>query len=410
MPHSRRTLSLEDVVRLCGAAFTPNGSGLFGLEMEWPVWGGPSADGRATAEVVSRLEGAPLPAGGRLTFEPGGQVELSGKPQRTIGAALSAARTDAQAIQHLFKAEGYVCRTTAVDVLRAPRRILDRPRYRAMESFFGASGQAGTWMMCNTASTQVNVSHAEHDPFERWHLLSMLSPVLLACFANSPGLDGSGQRWASLRQGIWASIDPSRTRAVVSLDETPAQAWASYALAADVMLIGAVAEGGPATPVSPGLTLAHWVDAGHPAGWPTEEDVRYHVTTLFPPVRPRGWLEVRVVDALPAWLREACALVVATACLPEASRELLGRIPDTRGLEIEAARHGMAHPLLAEAATHLINVVSDHVGALTADPEHLAVLDEFSERYVHAGRCPADDGTRIRIPVSLTAAEELVAV
>ena len=65
------------------------------------------------------------------------------------------------------------------------------------------------------------------------------------------------------------------------------------------------------------LPFARWIHEGHELGWPTLDDFAYHLTTLFPPVRPRGWLELRVVDALPdAWWPVAVA--VTTALLDDA--------------------------------------------------------------------------------------------
>src|SRR5207247_12883 len=51
-------------------------------------------------------------------------------------------------------------------------------------------------------------------------------------------------------------------------------------------------------PILDGLTLAEWVEHGHALGWPTDADVLEHLTTLFPPVRPRGFLELRTIDSL----------------------------------------------------------------------------------------------------------------
>ena len=48
------------------------------------------------------------------------------------------------------------------------------------------------------------------------------------------------------------------------------------------------------------LSFADWITGGHELGWPTEDDLAYHLTTLFPPIRPRGWLELRMVDSLPS--------------------------------------------------------------------------------------------------------------
>ena len=51
-------------------------------------------------------------------------------------------------------------------------------------------------------------------------------------------------------------------------------------------------------PVFDDMTLCEWIERGHPLGWPTEADLTEHLTTLFPPVRPRGYLELRSIDAL----------------------------------------------------------------------------------------------------------------
>ena len=53
-------------------------------------------------------------------------------------------------------------------------------------------------------------------------------------------------------------------------------------------------------PLREPLSFADWIIGGHELGWPTEEDLAYHLTTLFPPIRPRGWLELRMVDSLPS--------------------------------------------------------------------------------------------------------------
>jgi glutamate--cysteine ligase len=63
-----------------------------------------------------------------------------------------------------------------------------------------------------------------------------------------------------------------------------------------------------------GMTFVDWLQRGHPLGWPTEADLAEHLTTLFPPVRPRGWFEIRTIDALDdeCWPRaaELCAALV----------------------------------------------------------------------------------------------------
>jgi glutamate--cysteine ligase len=187
MPLTRRTLTAAAVARASAAAFAAPDQECFGIEIEWPVHRHGDETARPCAADVALLESQELPAGGRITFEPGGQVELSTMPARSATAALRAAETDSHALHARLAAAGLACETLAVDGRRPPRRILQRPRYQAMERFFAQQGAAGAWMMCNTASTQVNISHDQADPHERWHTMHLIAPVLIAAFANSPG-------------------------------------------------------------------------------------------------------------------------------------------------------------------------------------------------------------------------------
>jgi glutamate--cysteine ligase len=390
MPLARRTLTMAEVARTSAAMFAAPAPEreCVGLELEWPVHRPGDVPARPSDAEASVLEKCPLPSGGRITFEPGGQVELSTAPAGSAAAALHAAEVDSRALHAHLAAAGFVCATLAVDGRRPPRRILDRPRYEAMELFFAEQGPAGAWMMCNTASTQVNISHCSADPRRRWHTMHLIAPALIAAFANSPGTGADGRRWASLRQAIWWSVDARRTRPV-RLDLAPELAWTDYALAADVMFINAEgSHGTSATAVRPGLPFLQWMTGGHAAGWPTIEDYRCHLSTLFPPVRPRGWLELRVLDALPGWIRDVAVLTVAAACNADASRELSGRMPDTSGLWVAAARDALSHPVLGEAARVLFAVVADHLGSVTDEPRHAAFIEEYATRYVHRGLTP----------------------
>src|SRR5205807_7278180 len=101
------------------------------------------------------------------------------------------------------------------------------------------------------------------------------------------------------------------------------------------------------------LPFAGWMECGHELGWPTLDDFDYHLTTLFPPVRPRGWLELRMIDSLPdPWWRVAAA--VATALLEDAAAGAAAREAVTRAGVAHhwrsAARHGLADPALRAAA------------------------------------------------------------
>lgn len=386
MPARLRGLTRSAAAEVVDAALRGTPRELYGIEHEWPVCPATAPGDRPDPTALRALGHAPLPAGGRVTVEPGGQVELSSAPAETVDAVLDAVHSDTAALHDRLRQAGLVASDLAVDGRRPPSRVLDAPRYAAMEAFFGASGDAGAWMMCNTASLQVNVSHHPLRPDERWELAHRLGPVFVAAFANSPGLDSRGRRWESLRQGIWWSIDPTRTRPPRTR-RPMRRSWLDYALAADVMLIGS-ADG--ATPLPPGLGFERWMAQGHELGWPTADDLAYHLTTLFPPVRARGWLELRMIDAPRPAHVDVVTLVVATALTVEAAaRELRERIPPTDDRWPAAARHGLADPALAAAARTLFAVVGAHLGEVTTRSDRRDAVGDYAERYVARGLAPA---------------------
>lgn len=387
MPSHRRELTRASAADIAGAAFAAGSEQLFGIELEWPVHRSDDVSARPSESELRAVSCAPLPHRSRLTTEPGGQVELSTLPASSVDDALTAASEDAVVLHDRMRRAGLLTAELAVDTRRAPGRILDAPRYACMESFFAKSSDAGTWMMCNTSSLQVNVSHDAVDPQRRWALAQRLGPVFVAMFANAPGLDSSGRRWESMRQAIWWSIDHGRTRPL-RCDIPGPEAWLDYALAADVMLVRST-DATDARPIPPDLPFARWLSDGHELGWPTADDFRYHLTTLFPPIRPRGWLELRMIDLLPASLCDVATVVVAASLTTEAGLEIAARLPETRDLWCAAARYGMARPDIAAACRIVMDIVLSHVNEVTADPRRRDAVRAYADRYVARGVSPA---------------------
>jgi glutamate--cysteine ligase len=233
-------------------------------------------------------------------------------------------------------------------------------------------------------------------------------------FAHSPVPGGGGCGPRSARQQVWSVMDPSRTAPVhrpagdgetASRGLSPSEEWLAYALAARVMMIRVSPE--RCVPIegplgSELLTFAAWMQRGHELGWPTLDDFRYHLTTLFPPVRPRGWLELRMIDSLPEpWWRVAAA--VATALLEDddagaaALEAVTGRSnAANNGTGVadhwrSAARHGLADPALRTAAQAVFPAALEALGRLGADRATVVAAEAFHDRFVAPGRCPADE-------------------
>ncbi len=257
-----------------------------------------------------------------------------------------------------------------------------------MRRYFGGQGDAGEAMMTSTAAIQICLD-AGCDPADvarRWQVANALLPVLLATFANSPLRSGRPTGWRSTRFAVWSAIDAGRTRMPVGPD--PVEAWARYALAARVMLIRT--ETGPWV-ADPGITFAQWLSGETAHAPPTEDDLAYHLTTLFPPVRPRGWFEIRYLDQLPDGLWQAAA-AVATALIEDAAAadRALEAVEPVAALTPVAMRSAVGDPRLRRAAERCLDAAVAALPRLGA----AALVDSvnaFRERFTSRGRCPADD-------------------
>jgi len=393
VPSSRSTLTPDDVRDFVDDhCFGPAPDGRVGVEVEWlPIdLSHPTRSVPAGTVPVPGTE--PGPAGSRVTLEPGGQVELSTPPLRGIGPACAALAADAAALGHDLAERGVGLVGLGYDPRPAPPRRVEGPRYNAMEAYFDAQCAAGRTMMRATAAVQVNVDLGPSGATaeKRWHRAHDLGPTLAAAFANSPLGDDGPSGWRSKRQAVWSDVDSCRTSTADNVDVDCREAWARYALDARVMLIRRDAQ--RYVPILEPLSFAEWVAAGHELGYPTLADLEYHLTTLFPPVRPRGWLELRMIDSLPdPWWRAAVAVAVTLVVDDAAAAACADALAPTRGLWREAARHGLDHPQLAAAAAACFDSALEALSRLGTDAATTAAVAAFHERYSARGRCPADD-------------------
>jgi glutamate--cysteine ligase len=381
---------------------------------------GPGKPGRGVRLPSSARPGV-LPSGSLLTTEPGGQLELSSQPADSLADCVRATTADLAALRAAVGAAGLELAGIGLDPLRPPRRILDLPRYAAMEGFFDRGGPWGRQMMCGTASVQVCLDAGDdgdgHTGYRRrWRLLHALGPVLVAAFANSPLRGGLPTGWQSSRQQVWAHMDPGRTRPPPP-DGDPRTAWVTYALDAQVMCVRDPGSDDWSAPT--GLTLRDWV-GGARLRAPTTEDLAYHLSTLFPPVRPHGHLELRMIDAQPGdgWivpLAFTTALLgderAAGAAMGAAERLWAGHGPagewshgrangagTTTGAGTSgenpwprAARLGPADAAIARASRECFAAARSALDRMEVPAEITTAVDDFIERYVSKDRCPADD-------------------
>ncbi len=353
-----------------------------GVELEFLVFDR-TACGRQvpltrTADVLPQL-----PGGSRVTFEPGGQLELSG-PAGPLPEAIAFLRADVDATRQALREAGLALAGVGLDPVRPARRQLRLPRYEAMAEFLGMP--YGALMMCSTASIQVNLDLGEK-PSVRWERAHLLGPVLVAAFANSSLREGLPCGWMSGRQEVWENLDRTRT-APIPMTGDPAAAWAKYLLDARLMLVREDDE--RYRPVRDGSTFRDWLTA--PVRPPTTADLAYHATTIFPPVRPRGWLEIRYLDAQhPADWPVCVAVTYALMVDDRAADAALSAAEPCTGMWREAARCGLTQPRLRRAADACFRAALEALPRLGAPPGLVREVAAFADRHVTMGRPPALD-------------------
>ena len=247
-----------------------------------------------------------------VTLEPGGQLELSGAPHRTLGAArdevarhLEVLRAESGRRGLQWLAAGYRPFGTRDDVPWMPKG-----RYAAMRKSLGPRGRLALDMMLMTATVQTNLDWSdERDLAEKVRAATSASPVVSALFANSPIVAGKESGWLDFRYQVWRECDPDRCGLLEPMlqDGWGYESYVDWALDVPMLFVrhgseyldtkrqtfrewmrsGRLRSGDEARPL-----LANWVD---------------HLTTLFPEVRVKRVLELRGADVVPPPYLDALA-------------------------------------------------------------------------------------------------------
>lgn len=325
-------------------------------------------------------------SGGAVSFEPGGQIEFATPPARTVESVIAAMDTTLAPITEAAGECGAELLFTGVEphnLVDAIALQLSAPRYTRMDAYFSTLGAAGSMMMRQTAALQVNIDFGD-DAVGRWLVLNAAAPYLLAIFANSPRYGGEDTGHRSWRAHIWRTLDSARTgvrgKRLDAVDE-----YARFAFAAPYMM--RTGEDGGYHP------FGELLDAGSAS----MTDWRVHLTTLFPEVRPKGYLELRSIDALPPALAPALLVLVAGLVADDASiRATLESLDPAPYLLLErAGQYGMHDPEVAIKANLLAEIaLSGYSRAHPGSEGPLEAAMSYVRAYTSSGRSPADDAVR----------------
>ena len=344
----------------------------------------------APTSIAPSSQARPLPRGSYVTVEPGGQLEISSAPREFAELLCRSLDDDARFLRDLLAPHSIHLIAAAADADRLPQRLLTLPRYCAMANRFADIGPYGALMMCNTTATQVSVD-AGADPAEvaaRWNTLHAVGPALVAAFACSPDMAGAPDgRWESQRMRTWLHLDDARTAGPGPADD-PISAYARWAL--DVPLMCVVRGPVDDWSVPPDATFGDWMSGAlddELGRRPDHRDLAYHLTTLFPPVRATGHLEVRYLDAQPSssWATPLYA-IDALMSRPEVVAEAGAIATSTAGRWRDAAEHGLGDAELRSTAADLLHLAAANAGLGTG----AELLDAAADR-CRRGRTPAEE-------------------
>jgi len=245
-----------------------------------------------------------------ITLEPGGQLELSGAPVRTLH------ETCAEVGQHLYEAKA-VGETLGFGLIglgfhpsakREEIPWMPKGRYKIMRAYMPKKGRLGLDMMLRTCTVQVNLDFAsEADMVEKFRVAMALQPVAVALFANSPFSEGRPNGYLSYRSHVWTDTDPDRCGILPFVFE-PGMGFERYADYVLDMPMYFVFRDGAYIDAS-GQSFRDFMAGKLPAlpgERPRMGDWVDHLTTAFPEVRLKRYLEMRAADGGP-W-RSLCAL------------------------------------------------------------------------------------------------------
>ena len=278
-----------------------------------------------------------------VTLEPGGQLELSGAPVKTVH------ETCAEVQQHLGEAKavgealgfGLIGLGFHPTARRAEVPWMPKGRYRIMRDYMPKRGKLGLDMMLRTCTVQVNLDFAsESDMVAKFRIGLALQPIAAALFANSPFTEGKPNGFLSYRSLVWTDTDPDRCGMLPFVFE-PGMGFERYVdFLLDMPMYFVYRDGryidasgqsfrdfmAGRLPALPGVraTIGDWAD---------------HITTAFPEVRLKRYLEMRGADGGP-W-RSLCALpafwvgLVYDDAARDAAAEL---VKDWTSAELEALR------------------------------------------------------------------------
>ncbi|MBI4169518.1 MAG: glutamate--cysteine ligase [Acidobacteria bacterium] len=236
--------------------------------------------------------------GTHVTLEPGAQVELSGAVHRSLASLKEELASFVTAIEEASRPLGIAWLGLGLQPVSSLDEIgwIPKQRYGIMREYLPRRGARAHVMMKQTASIQVNLDYSsEADAADKLRTAMAISPLITALYANSPLTEGRLNGFMSQRAWAWRDTDPDRCGLLpfVFKDGAGFQDYLDYAL--DVPMFFVVR--GDAWMPARGLTFRKFIRKGFEDHRAKLADFELHLSTLFPEVRLKRYLEVRGADS-----------------------------------------------------------------------------------------------------------------
>jgi len=265
-------------------------------------WEPKEEDGHVTALKREKAE---------IHLEPGGQIELSGEPCESIHCSFAEFNQHARELLEVAEELDVTFLGLGIQPVSRMEEIewVPKRRYGIMGPYMGKVGTMGQRMMKQTATVQANIDYSdEKDAMAKFRTGMGLSPLITAIFANSPISEGVLNGYKSFRGHIWTLTDRDRCGLLpfAFFPEVTFGHFVEYAL--DVPMYFIMRDGDYID--FTGIPFRHYLTHGHKGYQALQEDWELHLTTLFPEVRIKPYMEIRSADSQSPELMPALSALI----------------------------------------------------------------------------------------------------
>jgi glutamate--cysteine ligase len=334
---------------------------------------------------------------GRITLEPGGQVELSGWAHNSLSDIERNLSDYLTTLHGIAERNGFVFLAAGFDPFRRldEQHWIPKNRYRIMKPYMASRGTRAWDMMTRTCAIQANLDYLnEVDLAKKFLLGNRLGPIVAAMFANSPFENGQLSEFKSIRYAVWLDTDPDRSGvSPAAIGDFSVDRFVEYTM--KVPMFFARRQHGYVNLM--GASFERFLDGDLDSLTPQLKDFTDHLTTIFTDARIKPHVELRSADSGNPKLVMALqalwkGLMYDDQTLDEALR-LAPKLDRNQfaDLQLDVARNGLAARQVVDVlalAKETVRLADE--GLRRIAPSELHYLDILTQQVIDESICPAD--------------------